>query len=112
MKGKKTGGRLPGSKNKLTGAHGDFLDAWDKIGGPKTAQELLGDALEKAKGYPVVENTFDGAGNLIKSVSKREYNYGPFVSILPFIARRLDGLDLSKLEEDGKILEVTLKLTE
>ena len=113
MKGKKTGGRLPGSKNKLTGAHGDFLAAWDKLGGPKTAIELLKDAMSKARGYPVVEETFDGNGTLIKRVSKQEYNYGPFVSILPFIARRLEALDLSKLTEgEGKILSVTLKMTE
>lgn len=42
-------GRPSGARNKLTGAHGDLLNAWDKVAGPITAQVIMKAAVEKAK---------------------------------------------------------------
>jgi hypothetical protein len=43
-------GKPKGTPNKFTGAQKDFLNAWDRVGGPETAFELMKVAVEKAKG--------------------------------------------------------------
>ena len=105
MKGRKTGGKVKGSKNKMTGAHRDLLDAWDKVSGPEKAKKLIKDALERASGYPVVEETLGPDGGILKRVLKQEYNFAPIASILPYIARRLD----STIELDSGSETVTIQ---
>ena len=83
------GGSRAGKPNRLTGAHGDLIAAWDKEAGPKTACELIRNMLEKARGYPVVTETFNADGKLKERVLKHEYNFEPLRSILPYIARKM-----------------------
>lgn len=93
MKGKKTGGRRPGSPNKMTGAHGDLLAAWDKVSGPETAKQLMKSAISEAVGReePVLDDkgepVLDKKGK--PKVKKLAPNFDPLAKILPYIARRM-----------------------
>lgn len=70
-------GRTPGSKNRLTGAHGDLIAAWDHVAGPRTAEDIVKVAVKCAK---------DG-------------NFSPLSGLLPYIARRMpDTLELGPIE--------------
>lgn len=88
-KGIKTGGRKPGSKNKMTGAHQDFLSGWDQVGGQPRAVKLLQRAFEEAEGHEVRTEKLDGEGNVIEVTVKREYNFAPLLGIMPYIARKM-----------------------
>lgn len=75
-----------GRRNKLTGAHGDLLDAWDKVSGPKRAVELLKSALEQAiEGREIIKMDKDG-NELWRSVIK---DFDPIGKVLPYIACRM-----------------------
>lgn len=65
--------RPAGSKNKLTGAHGDLLFAWDKVAGPETAKEIMKAAIEKAK----------------------KGDFEALKVVLPYIAKRLESGSVS-----------------
>ena len=75
-------GRPRGARNKLTGAHGDLLAAWDKVSGPITAQKLMKAAIETALGLEV--KTPDG-----KIAGKLPPDWEPLRTILPYIARKM-----------------------
>ena len=82
-------GKPKGTLSAIKGAQHDFQEAWKKCAGPKTAQRLMAEAIAKAFGYPVTEETFDSRGKLIKKVSKHEYHFEPLIAILPYIARKM-----------------------
>ena len=83
----------------MTGAHGDFLAAWDKVSGLETAKKLIKAAVDKALGYPVIEKTFDRNGKIIKEVQRQEHDFGPLHGILPYIARKMpDRVELGPVE--------------
>ena len=70
-------GRPRGAKNKLSGAHGDLLTAWDCVAGPETAKTIMKAAVEKAKSG----------------------DFEALRTILPYIARRMpDTLELGPIE--------------
>ncbi len=101
MKGEKTGGRKRGSLNKRTleikAVESELLDAWRSEGGSESVKSILKAAIEKALGYPVEETTTGEDGELIKTVTRREYNFGPIAAILPYIARKMP----ETLKHDG-----------
>lgn len=100
MKGEKTGGRKKGTQNKLTGAHGDLLAAWDKEAGPKTARDLMRSALEDAKGRK--SDIVDRKGNHYEITIK---DWDPIKAILPYIARRMpDVLETPDLKDAARMV--------
>lgn len=117
MKGEKTGGRKKGSLNKDTSAmravSGQLLKAWDREAGDEVAGQLLKAAIEKALGYPVQELTTGEEGELIKTVSRREYNFGPLTAILPYIAHKMpETLKVDSLPQDVTAKDYFIKLAE
>ena len=60
-------GRPRGARNKLLGAHGDLLTAWDRVSGPETAYRMMQVAVRESL-----------AGN-----------WEPIRTILPYIARKM-----------------------
>ena len=100
----KTGGRKKGSLNTRTGCEQEFRDAWKKCAGPKTAARLIKDAVMKAIGYEVREETLNAEGEVVKTKVLREYNYMPLSVILPYIAQRM----AQDVTVDGKEGEAVL----
>lgn len=111
-KGKKTGGRQKGSRNKsdsIAGAEQDLRAAWEKCAGPKTAEKLVKDAVAKALGYEVREKTYAMKGGkkvLVKEKVRREFHYEPLGVILPYIAKKMP----QAIEADGVKLPVLFTL--
>lgn len=87
--GERLGGRQKGTKNRLTGAHGNLLTAWDKVGGLERAVMLLKRAFEEAEGHDVRIEKLNADGDVVEVIVKREYNFGPILGILPYIARKM-----------------------
>ncbi|MDD5628883.1 MAG: hypothetical protein PHU21_07455 [Elusimicrobia bacterium] len=85
MKGKKTGGREKGTPNRMTGAHQDLIDAWDKVSGPQTAKKIMKAAIEAAIGDEIIIESADGT----KLTKKPVRNFEPLKALLPFIARKM-----------------------
>lgn len=83
------GGSRKGRPNRMTGAHQDFLNAWDKECGPETACRLMKTAKRLALGHEVVEETFGIGGQIQKRVRRFEYDFGPLEGIYPYIARKM-----------------------
>ena len=87
-------GRKLGSRNKLTGAHGDLIQAWDQVAGPQTAREIMKAAVDEARGKEV--KTTDEDGNETVKIVR---NFEPLRSVLPYIARKMpETLELAPLE--------------
>ncbi len=76
-----------GRRNKLTGAHGDLIAAWDKVSGPETARKLMQAAVDEARGREVDVVGPDGAPTGKKK--RLPPNFGPLTAILPYIARKM-----------------------
>ena len=95
------GGRPRGVKNRMTGAHGDLLAAWDKVSGPITAIKLMKSAVEDAIG--VEEPIFGKDGNPILDENGKPYmrtvkSWDGFKSVVPYIARKMpDEIELRQL---------------
>ena len=80
------GGSRAGKPNRLTGAHGDLIAAWDKVSGPETAKKLMKSALDEAiVGREIIR--YDNKGNEIGRQVVKDFE--PIGKILPFIARKM-----------------------
>ena len=80
------GGSRAGKPNRLTGAHGDLIAAWDKVSGPETAKKLMKSALDEAiVGREIIR--YDNKGNEIGRQIVKDFE--PIGKILPFIARKM-----------------------
>ena len=73
----------PGNQSK-TKCHTDLRAAWAKIGGPEVAVELLKSAIEDAKGRNVM--SVNRKGETVEATVK---DWGPFLGLLPYIARKM-----------------------
>lgn len=85
-------GRPRGARNKLTGAHGDLIAAWDVVAGPGTAKVLMRAAILEAEGVEVPILTKKGEPVLDKDGKPLTYtrrDFDPLAKILPYIARKM-----------------------
>ena len=86
------GGSREGRRNKLTGAHGDLINAWDHVSGPKTAEKIMKSAIDEAIGREVP--VLDARGRPVMEKGKPKTkkltpNFDPLRSLLPYIARKM-----------------------
>ena len=104
-KGRKTGGRKKGSLNTRTGCEQQFKDAWKNVAGPETAEKLIQQAVVRAMGYEVKEETKNANGEVVKTKVWHEYSFAPLSVILPFIAQKM-AQDMAVTGGDGEAITI------
>ena len=85
------GGRQKGTPNKATAVQHELEAAFQRCATPNDWDAIVSESITQAKG-----------GNI-----------DPLSKLLPYVAKKKDNvLEVKNSDEDGKILSVTLKLSE